>query len=206
MDALASYIIFFAEHGPLSSWLTFIETMLVVLSIVTLLILNKERWTIEEKIGRIVIWSYLYLIFLFTFLSRSTNPGYKYKLLPFWSYQYIATTHDLNIVLEVMVNSLMFVPMGILVPWTYRNYLHEDQRKELKIIILFGLIVSVSVECIQLLTRTGYFEWDDIVHNMIGLIVGYGFYLWMKGKKFVEIHRYFLPLLAVCLALLVAMI
>jgi glycopeptide antibiotics resistance protein len=171
-----------------------------------LIILNKEKWSVREKISRLMIWSYLYLIFLFTFLARSRTEGFSYNLLPFWSYFYIWQTNDDYIVMEVVINCLMFLPVGILVPWTYANYLHEDQRKERNMVILFGLILSVSVECLQLLTKTGFFEWDDIIHNLIGLIWGYGLYLWLKGKKFSEVHRYFLPIIGVVLILLAMML
>lgn len=206
MSALLNYYNFIIDHGPLSSRQTSIETVLVLLLMSTLLILNKEKWSTEEKIGRIAVWSYLYLIFLFTFLARSTKMDYNYNLLPFWTYQHISVTHDVFYVLEILINCLMFVPVGILVPWAYQNYLHDDQRKERNTVILFGLIVSVSVECIQLFTKTGLFEWDDIIHNMIGLIVGYGFYLRIRGKAFSEVHWYFLPMIGVGIALLILML
>ena len=91
-------------------------------------------------------------------------------------------------------------------PWAYENFLHEDEVKKRNTVLLFGLIVSVSVECLQLFTRTGLFEWDDIFHNMIGLMLGYGIYLFLKGKQFWEVHRYFLPMIGVVLALMIAMV
>ncbi|WKY43534.1 VanZ family protein [Eubacteriaceae bacterium ES2] len=206
MDAIQNYLAFFRLHGPFSSRETIIETVLVLLMMLVLLILNKEKWSSREKIGRVVVWSYLYLIFLFTFLARSSTDVYHYNLNPFWTYLYIQRTHDFEIVLEVLINCLMFVPVGILVPWTYKEYLHEDPIKERNAILLFGLVLSLSVEILQLITRTGLFEWDDIIHNIFGLIWGYGLYLWLQGKKFSEIHHYFLPVFGVALALLVVML
>ncbi|WKY46940.1 VanZ family protein [Eubacteriaceae bacterium ES3] len=206
MEEVLRYYNFFIQHGIFSSRKTIIETVIVVLLIITLLIFNKEKWSAREKVGRMAVWFYLYLIFLFTFLARSSNEEAGKNLLLFWSYQHIYSTHDFYIVLEVLINCLMFVPVGILVPWAYRNYLHEEMVRERNTVMLFGLIVSISVECLQLVTKTGFFEWDDIMHNMIGLVWGYGLFLWMMGKKFWEVHRYFLPMVAVGLALLITML
>lgn len=206
MNELQDYIDFFIQNGPFSSRKTLIGTLLVLLILATLLILYKEKWTTKEKCFKTAVWSYLYLIFLYTFLSRSVKKDVNYNLTPFWSYQHIFLTHDFKIVLEVLINCLMFIPVGILVPWAYEKYLYEDRKREQRAVLLFGLIISVSLECLQLFTRTGLFEWDDIIHNMIGLILGYGLYLWLDGKRFWEVHRYFLPMMGVGLALMISML
>lgn len=205
MNELLSYANFFLNNGPFSSRKLIIITMLVVLILITMLILNREKWTTQEKYFKTAIWFYLYLIFLYTFLARTGKSQIDYNLMPFWSYQHIFSTHDLSIALVVLINCLMFIPVGILVPWAYENILHADEIKKRNTVILFGLIVSFSVECLQLFTKTGLFEWDDIFHNMIGLIVGYGVYLFLKGKRFWEVHQYFLPMVGVVLVLIVAM-
>ncbi|OFV69048.1 VanZ family protein [Acetobacterium wieringae] len=206
MSGLQVYYNFFMQSGPFSSRKTMVFTVLVILILISLLILNKEKWTTQEKCFKTAVWFYLYLIFLYTFLSRTGKGDMDYNLTPFWSYQHIFSTHEFRIVLEVLFNCLMFIPVGILVPWAYENFLHEDEVKKRNTVLLFGLIVSVSVECLQLFTRTGLFEWDDIFHNMIGLMLGYGIYLFLKGKQFWEVHRYFLPMIGVVLALMIAMV
>lgn len=204
-DDFLFYINFLIVSGPFSNRRTAIMSLLVILIIVSLLILNKKNWSTREKCFKTAVWMYLYFIFLYTFLNREQKSDFDYNLMPFWSYQHIFSTHDFWIVLQVLVNCVMLVPLGILVPWAYENYLHEDAKKKRNTVLLFGLIVSVSIECLQLFTKTGMFEWDDIFHNMIGVIVGYGIYLSLKGKRFWEVHRYFLPMIAVLLTLLVAM-
>ncbi|MBU4440533.1 MAG: VanZ family protein [Acetobacterium sp.] len=205
MNDLLFYANYLLNNGPFSSQKMIILTMLVVLILTTMLVLNGEKWTIAEKWFKTAIWFYLYLILLYTFLSRTGKSQSDYNLVPFWSYQYIFATHDFRIVLEVLGNCLMFIPVGILVPWAYENILHEDDLKKRNTVILFGLIVSVSVECLQLFTRTGLFEWDDIFHNMIGLLVGYGVYLLLKDKHFGTVYQYFLPMIGVGLALMIVM-
>lgn len=206
MSELQDYFDFFVRNGPFSSEKSLTGTLLVFLILVTLLILNKEKWTTREKCFKTAVWSYLYFIFLYTFLSRPVKADVNFNLTPFWSYQHIFLTHDFKIVLEVLINCMMLIPVGILVPWAYKNYLHEDGTRERNTVLLFGFVVSVSIECLQLLTRTGLFEWDDIIHNMIGLILGYGLYLWFEGKHFWEVHHFFVPMLGVGLILVILML
>ena len=37
------------------------------------------------------------------------------------------------------------------------------------------------IELIQLLTRRGLFEFDDIIHNIVGAMIGFG--IWVTAKK-----------------------
>ncbi|OFV69043.1 VanZ family protein [Acetobacterium wieringae] len=206
MKTLEIYVNFFIENGPFSSRKTVVITLMVILILISLLIINRKKWTIQEKCFKMGVWFYLYLIFLYTFIARSKKIETNLNLTPFWSYQHILETHELRIVLVVLINVLMFVPVGLLVPWAYENILHEDEQKKRNTVLLFGLLISLSLEFLQLFTQTGLFEWDDIFHNMIGMIVGYGIYLFLKGKPFWEVHRYFLPMIGVGLALMIAMI
>ncbi|WP_207706695.1 VanZ family protein [Acetobacterium tundrae] len=73
----------------------------------------------------------------------------------------------------------------------YENDIDEDEAKKRNTVILLGFLISVSVECLQLITKTGIFEWDDIIHNTIGVIVGYGIYLYLKNHIRGEDHQYF---------------
>ena len=43
--------------------------------------------------------------------------------------------------------------------------------------------MSLSVECIQLITKTGCFDVDDIFLNTIGGILGYQVYALMQRKR-----------------------
>ena len=48
---------------------------------------------------------------------------------------------------------------------------HKDKGV---IAILLGLLLSVSIEVIQLLSYRGLFEFDDIIHNTLGTAIGVG--------------------------------
>lgn len=206
MDDLKISFDFLLQYGPLSSWKTLLTTMLVVAILAVILILNRTKWTRKEKWFRTAFLFYIYLILTYTLLSRSGRNFIEYDLIPFWSYQKIWMTHNFVLAVEVFTNSLMFVPVGALMPFAYENYFVNDEIRMRNTVIIFGFAVSASVECLQLLTRTGLFEWDDMIHNTIGVIAGYGIYLYLKNKSFKEIKWYFLPFGIVILGLMVAML
>jgi len=205
MDDLKLSLDFILQYGPLSSWKTLLITLLVVAILVVILILNWAKWTRKEKWFRTAFLFYIYLILTYTLLSRSVRNYFDYDLILFWSYQEIWTTHNFQLAVEVFTNCLMFIPVGVLMPFAYEKYFGRDEVKIRNSVIICGFSVSASVECLQLLTRTGLFEWDDMIHNTIGVIAGYGIYLLIKNKSFQEVKWYFLPFGLVILALMVAM-
>ncbi|MBC3888624.1 hypothetical protein GH810_09915 [Acetobacterium paludosum] len=210
INAMIKYYNLLCQYGPFSNSKDTLMTMLIVFMLLAVLILNKTKWTTKEKWCRPAIWFYVYLIFLYTVLARTGKTHFDYNLNPFWTYQYIWETHDFRLVLEVIFNCLMFIPVGILIPLAYENNIDEDETKKRNTVILLGFLISVSVECLQLFTKTGMFEWDDIIHDTIGVIVGYGIYLYLKNQIRGEDHQklqwYFLPFSSVLVALIVAMI
>ncbi len=194
------------QYGPFSSWKLTELTLLTLVILGAVLIVNYNRWTREEKLFRTAAWFYLYLIIVYTLISRTGQKDLRYHLTLFWSYQSILTTHNLRLALQVIFNCMMFVPFGVLLPLAYENVLHQDDIKKRNTVIFAGLAVSISVECLQLFTRTGWFEWDDMLHNTIGMIVGYGIYLFIRGRQYHEVHWYFLPFNMVLLALLLTIV
>lgn len=67
----------------------------------------------------------------------------------------------------------MFVPVGVLVGWMWR-------WKGLRVAV--GL--SIAIELLQLITARGLCEFDDLVHNMIGAVIGVGIVMLFRG-----VHR-----------------
>lgn len=49
------------------------------------------------------------------------------------------------------------------------------------IVLLIGCGVSFSIEMFQLLFKRGFAELDDMMHNTIGCMIGYGIYTMIKN-------------------------
>lgn len=102
--------------------------------------------------------SYVFFIMMATVLGR--KPGIaRAKFIPFWSYSYPALW------MEIILNYILFIPLGLLL------YLYFGKRKGLKV-VLFGFLLSSSIEIIQLVFKIGLFEFDDIIGNTIGCLIG----------------------------------
>ena len=73
---------------------------------------------------------------------------------------------------QVYLNVVMFVPMGYLLPYVFDSY-HKDKKKT----ILTCFIISLLIENIQLITKRGFYDVDDIVSNTLGGLIGFEFYM-----------------------------
>lgn len=75
---------------------------------------------------------------------------------------------------NIILNILMFVPMGFLVPFVF-----PKMRSFLKM-SLTGLGMTLLIEGIQLFAKQGIFEVDDILDNTLGAMIGYGIYVLLR--------------------------
>ena len=101
-----------------------------------------------------------YILFILTETVIGRKPGaLRMELIPFWSYSH----PELRI--EIILNYLLFIPLGLLL------YLSFRKKWGLKVVI-FGFLLSTSIELIQLIFRIGLFEFDDIIGNTIGCFIG----------------------------------
>ena len=71
---------------------------------------------------------------------------------------------------QILTNIIMFVPVGVLAGriWRWKG-----------LWVAAGL--SAAIEILQLITARGLCEFDDVIHNMIGALIGVG--VVMIGRK-----------------------
>lgn len=74
-------------------------------------------------------------------------------------------------------NIALFVPLGLFLP-----FLSEHSLK-FRTVTSIALVVGVAMESTQILFRTGVFDVDDIILNAIGIVVGYGIFIYVKKWK-----------------------
>lgn len=110
----------------------------------------------------------IFIIYCSTVIYRETFPKPQYNFMPFWSYQAIKDGDDMYIV-ENFLNVILFIPVGFLACGFRR--MNRWWR-----VALLGCIISSSIEGLQLWLQRGLCELDDVFHNTLGAIVGYGLY------------------------------
>lgn len=146
---------------------------------------------------------YMILLVYFLFFSEEygrTEPysSYQYNLQLFQElkryFSYRNRIGDMYFLINVVGNVVAFMPFGFLVPVLYREqrkdvvYLGHFFRSFLFVSVL-GFLMSLAVETVQLLTKVGCFDVDDLFLNTVGVMLGYIIYYISKkligrfGKK-----------------------
>lgn len=122
-------------------------------------------------------WLYLLLTYLgvvwrIVFLSREMGGADRIDLLPFESWKYCSGN---MIIIYVLENILLFVPIGFLLPCTF-PFCRRISRT-----VLLGFCLSVMIEVVQFVTKTGFLQTDDVINNTIGAVTGYLIYSLIKN-------------------------
>ena len=98
---------------------------------------------------------YCFLVIAETILTRPTYLKFTYRTKLFWSYTHWEEKN------QIIMNILIFIPIGISGWFIWK-------RKT----VLYSFIFSLIIETVQLITKKGMFEFDDIFHNTLGTIIG----------------------------------
>lgn len=115
-----------------------------------------------------------------TFLSRGGSYSRAQIVPPFASYKEAWYQGRMSNVRNIVVNILLFVPLGFLLPIGLKRI-----RPYWKTALVGGA-VTVLIECLQLVTKRGIFECDDIINNLVGILIGYGIFAfinWILNKE-----------------------
>lgn len=138
----------------------------------------RERLFDGKALSAAILSSYGYLLFLYTLVFRPVYDSPRYQLTLFWSYRR-ALNGSMYLAYAIILNYVMLMPFGILLP-VIMNDKVEDKKRFL-CTILAGFFISATIECLQLISHRGLFEFDDILGNVCGVVIGYGIY--KAGKR-----------------------
>ena len=85
---------------------------------------------------------------------------------------HVKVQHFENIA-QVYMNICMFIPMGYLLPYVFDWFRKHPKRRTVTV----SFLASLAIENIQLITKLGYYDIDDIFSNTIGGFIGVLFYM-----------------------------
>ena len=80
-------------------------------------------------------------------------------------------------IINLVGNVIMFVPLGLLPALLWQRF------RPLWRCLLWGGLIIVCVELIQLFTLVGSCDFDDLLLNLVGIGAGYGLYRFVESKK-----------------------
>lgn len=118
---------------------------------------------------RLVLLGYVFIIFCTTFICRSRALIAGFELMPFWSYLAYFRGEDDSLLIENITNIMVFVPVGFLLGMSFRSM-------TLIKTLLIGFSLSVVIESLQFVSMRGFAEFDDVMHNTLGCVMGYGLF------------------------------
>ena len=117
-----------------------------------------------------------YRMFFYAYGSfyRTRAPLLQYNLIPFKTltdFLVNRSTQSLEVlVYNLMGNIIVFMPLGFLICLTFykRNTLVKTAG--------YSCLIILAAETLQLVTRLGVFDLDDVILNLIGCCMGYWAY------------------------------
>ena len=104
---------------------------------------------------------YIFLLFCSTVIFRVSGETRHYNFHPFWSYD------RPDLLVENIMNVVVFIPVGLLSGIAFKQLTWWKA-------LLIGCGISVTIEALQLFFLRGFSEVDDVMHNMVGCLIGFG--------------------------------
>lgn len=174
-------------HNPIWSANELIVILAVlVFAIISLIMLCRRKCIrCSQDVAGILLLMYLITVLGSTVFARMLGER-KYQLEVFWSWKEIFHSVAQNgsilqnqLFQENILNMLMLFPVGFLLPLVFARKIKWYQG------LLFGMVFSSAIELLQLFLCRGLFEFDDIIHNSFGCMIGalVGNVVWRWGKK-----------------------
>lgn len=145
----------------------------------------KEKRT-GKKIAKILLFiGYLaalsYLLFFAESIGRGASDSYRYNFVPLAEIRrYLTYSHSIGwfgVFINLPGNVLAFLPFGY-----FLASLSEHRLKGFSV-VLFSMEFSIFVELLQLVTRLGSCDVDDVILNTLGGWIGYLIYWFIHRTR-----------------------
>ncbi len=144
--------------------------------------MNRDR---RRRLWILIFAAYLVLLVYFLFFAEKMGRAsvgretYAYNLKLFKEISRFITYRDVlgtaAAAVNILGNIAAFMPFGILIPLIWRKL------DKWYAVLVLSFALSLTVETLQLVTRVGSFDVDDLLLNTIGGILGFLVYRLARG-------------------------
>lgn len=145
----------------------YVDIAAIVVVYVLTLICVKRKW----KLGLyLMLGAYLILYSFLVYFGRKPYAEPRLHLDLFWSYKIAFdgfVISNLNYAQQIFQNILLFIPLGLVLTAIFKESSHPILWS-----IMIGVGLSVATESIQYISRRGITEFDDVIDNGLGLLIG----------------------------------
>lgn len=155
---------------------------------------GKKRISIKRWLVGGMFTGYIIMVLGVTFLSRGPGFENEMNLSLFYSYRDAWYGFSVRHWQFVILNIVMFVPLGILLPLLHPRF------KKAGWTIGAAFLFTLFIESTQFVTKFGRFVVDDLFNNFIGGIIGYGICMGiirLRERRVKQAILNFMPLLLV---------
>ena len=116
----------------------------------------------------VLLAAWVALVIAMTVVFRESGADSRIQLKPFRSYwDFGEHSYFLECFATNVLNVVLFVPIGFLMGCGFRNI-------GWKKVAQWGCMLSIVIEILQFVFHKGYCEVDDVIHNTLGCLIGYG--------------------------------
>lgn len=176
-DEFKQYIISLYQDIPQEVY----EGLLSIFCVGTVLLLVWKGFKTGLRYSAaLLLVEYIFLLFCSTVIFRATGETRQYDFHPFWSYQAIQDGRE-DLLAENIMNVVVFIPVGLMLGSFLRvkgSWLPNGSWLMVKgswlMVAIIGCGISVTIESLQFFFMRGFSEVDDVMHNTLGCLIGYG--------------------------------
>ena len=144
------------------------------------LVYRRGKMRLRACLALSILIFYLAFVLTLTIVARNVSQEASMQLKLFWSYDYIANG-DKGMFFEVFWNVVLFMPYGF-----FASFISKSKAKHS--VFLSGFMLSVAIELTQLVAHRGVFEYDDILHNTLGTVIGIALF-YVAAKVLLSFER-----------------
>lgn len=121
--------------------------------------------------GMLLILYWGIILVNLTLLKRVRTDTPRLRLELFWCIKEAWMDRNADDWFFVVGNIMYFIPLGMILPLCFDGMRHWWRTTAV------GLAISTGIETTQLLLHLGLFEFDDMFHNTLGTLMGYGVFV-----------------------------
>ena len=152
-----------------TTWPVVLITVIAVISLrITYIIKNKQKFILYEELLSLIF--IIYILMVFQIVTYQDVISYGNNFIPFKEVTRYSFGSELFFK-NVVGNILLFIPYGF-----FASYYLKLEKK--RIAFLLVLVVSIAIECVQLVIGR-CFDVDDILLNIMGGMIGYYVYYFL---------------------------
>ena len=150
-------------------------------ALVTYILYKRGQIKASTAIILPILIFYLSFILTITILERTPSRHARYELDLFWPYKRILSGTT-ALLAENFWNVVLFVPLAAMLAIIFDARAVKGKRRWIWVTVFVCVLLSAGIEIVQLMTHRGLFEFDDIIHNTLGALIGVAVVVMIKRQ------------------------